>query len=242
MKTRIFATALVASFLLLSTVRAGSIQNIESRIGLGLTPDLQGFPAFFTNGFTQGDTSHTNTLSFNDSIVKVDYTVTIEGFDSGGSPAGLIVNNQSAGVELGVVNNQIDPGESIKVTYDDISYSVIGVPPFPLMVDPGTYESTLGSIAFAAFSPGTDTYTYAGVGAGSTVGDDTSRLEFVPATTISNGDMFTLTADSGAFRALFLSQASQYELLPDPNLVPEPTTLGLMALGLAAISVTHRKK
>lgn len=242
MKTLISATAIVASALFFTNAEAASIQTIDSRIGLGLTPDLQGFPAFFTNGFSQGDTSHTNTISFDDGVVQVDYTVTIEGFDSGGSPAGLIVNNQAAGVELGVVNNQIDPGESIKVTFDDISFSVIGVPPFPLMVDPGTFEALLGSIAFAAFTPGTDTYTYAGVGAGSTVGDDTSRLEFVPHATLSNGDMFTLTADSGAFRALYISPSSQYELIPDPNLVPEPATIGLVGLSMACLAATRRRK
>ena len=241
MKTRNLASTLGAMAILITSAHAGSIQTIESRVGLGLTPDLQGFPAFFTNGFTQGDTSHTNTISFDDGVVQVDYTLTIEGFDAAGGPAGLIVNNQATGIELGVVNNQIDAGESIKVTYDDISFSVIGAPPFPLMVDPGTYEASLGSIAFAAFGAG-DTYTYAGVGAGSTVGDDTSRLQFVPATTISNGDMFTITADSGSFRALYLSQASQYAQIPDPNLVPEPTTLGLLGLSVACMVATRRKK
>ncbi len=242
MKTIFTATAMVASALLLPTTQAANIQTLEARVGLGLTPDLQGFPAFFTNGFTQGDTSHTNTLSYDDGLVKVDYTLTVEGFDAGGSPAGLIVNNQAAGVELGVVNSQIDPGESIKVTYDDISFSVIGIPPFPFMVDQGSYESSLSSIALAAFSSGTDTFTYSGLGAGSTVGDDTSSLTFVPPAVISNGDMFTITADSGAFRALFLSQSSQYELIPDPDIIPEPATLGLMGVSIVCIATARRRR
>lgn len=240
MKTIIMA-AFLAAAILCSSAQAGSIETIETRIGLGLTPDLQGFPAFFTNGFSQGDTSHTNTVTFDDGLVQVDMTLTIEGYDAAGAPAGLIVNNQAAGVELGVVNNQIDTGESIKVTYDDISYSVSGTPPFPYLVDPGTYASSLSTIAFAAFTPGTDTYTYAGVGAGTTSGDDTAALVFVPPTSISNGDMFSITADSGAFRLLYLSQAAQYELRPDPNLVPEPATLGLLGLSLLCITASRRK-
>ncbi len=240
MKTIISAAAIVASALLLQTAHAANIQTIPARIGLGLTPDLQGFPPFFTNGFSQGATSHTNTISFDDGLVKVDYTLTIEGFDAAGAPAGLIVNNQATGVELGVVNNQIDAGESIKVTYDDISFSLIDTPPFPFLVDPGTYASSLSSIALAAFTAGTDTYTYSGVGDGGIVGDDTASLTIQ--TPITGGEMFTLTADSGAFRALFLSQSSQYELRPDPNLVPEPATLGLMGVSIVCIAAARRRR
>ncbi|MEM8944843.1 MAG: PEP-CTERM sorting domain-containing protein [Planctomycetota bacterium] len=242
MKTILTGLAVAIGLCLSAPTTAATIESIEARIGLGLTPDLQGFPAFFANGFVQGSTSHTDTITFSDGLVEVDYDLTIAAFDAAGAPAGLIVNNQATGVELGVNNSQIDAGESIVVTYNAITPIVIGVPPFPLMVDLGSIEHTLSSIAFAAFTSGTDTYTYSGVGAGVATGDDTSTLTFVPPTEVTGGDSFTITADSGAFRALFISQATSYELLPDPNLVPEPASVGLAALGLAAAAATRFRK
>ncbi len=224
---------LIATLCLATSVQAMTMESIETRIGLGLTPDAQGFPGFFANGFTQGDTSHTDTISFNDGVVQVDLTLTIEAFDAGGAPAGLIVNNSATGVEFGVVNNQIDPGESIKVTYDDISFSTIGAPPMGF-VDPSSFSALLSSIRFAAFDAGTDTYTYSGVGAGSTVGDDTDQLSFLPNYSLSNGDMFTITADSGAFRALYISGSGNYKV------IPEPATIGLLALSTVVLATKRR--
>lgn len=235
MKTLMTAATLVTSLCLATIAHANTMESFEARIGLGLTPDNQGFPAFFTGGFTQGDTSHTNTLSFDDTIVQMDITLTIEAFDAGGSPAGLIVNNSATGVELGVVNNQIDPGEAVKFTVDNILFSVIGAHPMG-PVDSSSFEALLSSIRLTAFDDGVDTYTYSGLAAGSVIGDDTDTIGFVPSAPLANGDMFTVTADTGAFRALFLSASGNYKV------VPEPATFGLMGVALLGMATMRRKK
>lgn len=208
-----------------------SAAMLEGRIGLG-TQAGDFFEA--GSGFTQGDTSHTNTMSFNDGVVQVDFTLTVEAFDAADNPAGLSVNNQAAGVELGVNNTQIDPGESIKVTYDSIVVTVIGMPGPLEMVDPSTIVTNLSSARLTAFTPVVDTFTYEGVNEAGILGDDTQTIEID--SPIVDGDMLEITADSGAFRWLFLSHNVMY----DTKAVPEPTTFVMTLIAAAGLSGRRR--
>lgn len=227
----------VAVLFAVTSAKAAVMETIESRVSLGTDAvDSQGFPGFFaTGGFVQGSTSHTNTISFNDGVVQVDYDMTIEAFDAAGAPAGLNVLAHAAGINLGVTNDEIDPGEVIKVTYNSITFSVLG--PHPQgSVDPSSFQALLGSIRLAAFDSGVDTFTYAGVGAGSVTGDDTQELDFVPSAPVNDGDTFTITGDSGAFRALYISNATTYKV------VPEPTTLAFCVMGLGCVAALRRTR
>lgn len=222
--------AVIALSGILSIAGTASAAMIEGRVGLGIQ-----LGDFFepSSGFTEGDTSHTNTMTFTDGIVEVDFTITVEAFDSGGAPAGLTVNTQAAGVQLGVNNTQVDPGESIKFTYDSVDFSVVGPAPGGQTVDPASYSAILSSIRLAAFTDGTDTFTYSGLGAGSITGDDTDTISVLAE--IADGDMFTVTADTGAFRMLFLSHDARY------GLVPEPTSLAVVLVGLAGLAARRRR-
>jgi len=233
-------TSLLVSFgvaLSICTSAGAATIDIDSRIGLGLTPDNQGFPAFFANGFVQGATSHTNTIAFDDGVVEVEFTLTVEAFAAGGAPAGLFVNNQASGIDGGANNTEIDAGEQLKVTYDNIAFSVIGAPPSGLVVDLSSFQALIGSARLAAFTPGTDTFTYAGVGAGSVTGDDTQTIEFVPNASIGVGDMSTITGDGGSFRALYVSLHGSYE-----TVIPEPATLGLLVISIVGIAASRRMR
>ncbi len=205
--------ALLGSFALLAPASASIM--IEARVNLGMNSANPIGEDFFTavSGFTQGDTSHTNTLTFDDGVVEVSLTMTVEGFDAGGAPAGLIVNNQATGIELGVVDGQVDPGETVKFTYDAIAFNDIGLPPGDIL-DTNVLDLILSTIRFTAFDAGVDTYTYAGVGAGGATGDDTLTLNV--GTSVEANDMFTITADSGAFRILYLSHEAVYATIPEP--------------------------
>lgn len=209
--------------------------NIPGRFVLG-TEDApaDGFPRFFNSasGFTQGDTSLTNTLSYNDGIGQVDFTITIAAFNAAGGPAGLNVGVGSSGVELGVDNLRIDPGETIKVTYDNIAYSQIGPGAGGLPIDFSTFDTVLNAIHLNSFGAG-DTFTYAGIGAGGITGDDT--FEVLVGESISSGDMFSITGDTGAFKMQWVSQESTYELG-----VPEPSSLVLAAFSLAVLATRRR--
>ncbi|MEM8944844.1 MAG: PEP-CTERM sorting domain-containing protein [Planctomycetota bacterium] len=241
MKTFAYAVSVTATLLLFtsSDAHAASMESFEARIGLGTSADSQGFAGFFETGFVQGSPSHTDTISFDDGVVKVDFDVTVEGFEESGGPGGLRTTSAAVGVDgsgdTGSETTRIDAGEAIKVTFNDISFSIIGAPPAGMIVDPGSFEALISSIRFAAFDNGTDTYSYSGVGAGSVVGDDTSTLSFVPNQTIATGDMFTITGDSGEFRGLYISMSGNYE-----TVIPEPATLSLVALSLVGIALKRR--
>ena len=223
--------ALLGAFALLAPASAATM--IEARVNLGTNSANPIGEDFFTaaSGFTQGDTSHTNTLTFTDGVVEVDITMTIEGFDAGGAPAGLIVNSQATGVELGVENDQVDPGETVKFTYDAISFNDVGLPPGEIL-DTNVLDLILSTIRFTAFDAGVDTYTYAGVGAGGATGDDTLTLNV--GTSVDANDMFTITADSGAFRILYLSHEAVYASIPEPA--------SAMLVAFASLGMARRRR
>lgn len=224
---RWFITSFSLFAMLIAT--SASAGTIPGRIVLG-TDDAPAdpFPRFFdtASGFIQGSTSFTNSVSFDDGVGKVDYTITIEAFNAAGAPAGLNVGVGAAGVELGVDNSRIDTGESIKVTYDSISHSQIGGP-----TTIASYITTLNAVHFISFGAG-DTFTYSGVGAGGITGDDT--FEVLVGASIATGDTLTVTGDSGAFKMQWLSHVTEYEL------VPEPSTMIFAAFGLVATVLRRR--
>ncbi|TWT97622.1 hypothetical protein Pla108_17740 [Botrimarina colliarenosi] len=212
-----FLAALVA----LGSAAQGEM--IEARITTGIDPG-QFFSA--ASGFVNGASTHTNTISFSDGLVQADFTLTAAAFGPGGVPASLNVANAAGVNTLGVSgNSQVETGESIKFTYDSVTYTIVGVPPAGLTVDPSTFTASVSSIALAAFEVGTDTFTYMGIGSGGATGDDTGVLTLSP-TVITPGDMSTITGDSGSFRVLYLSNSVGYGLRP----VPEPTTAALATL------------
>ena len=230
MNVQRIAFSFLATIALCATASA---EMLDARIGLGIR--IGDFFEDPGSGFVQGSTSFTNTMTFDDSVVEVDFTLTAEGFDAGGAPAGLFANNQAVGVEGGSRDDKIDAGETIKITFTDIEFTVIGVPGPGLEVDPSTITAFLSSIRLAAFNDGVDTFTYTGVGDANLVGDDTQTIEFVPDLVVDDGDMFSITADSGDFRGLFLSLDVTYGTRPDDNEIPEPTTLALAFIGAAAL-------
>lgn len=206
---------------------------IPGRIVMGTsTTAIDGFPRFFaTGGFANGNSSHTNTVSFDDGVGKVEYNITVEAFNAAG-PAGLNVGVGATGVELGVDNTRIDAGESIKVTYNSITHSQIDLTPGT--IDPASWLTTLNAIHFNSFDDGTDTYTYTGVGAGGAVGDDSFELALD--SPIDGGDTFTIEGDSGAFKLQWLSHMTEYELG-----IPEPSSFAVAVLGLIGVATSRRK-
>lgn len=235
MTSTLFKLSVVAGLSTLGSL--ASAAAIDARINLGAASGNPIGQDFFTaaSGFTQGDTSHTNTLTFDDGVVAMSLTVTAEGFDSGGAPAGLRSNNQSVGVEGGAGNDTVDPGESIKFTLEDYDFNVIGALPPGMTLDPDSLVVELSSIRFAAFDGGTDTYTYSGIGSANVNGDDTNNLTLVPHADVSPGDMFTITGDSGSFRVLFVSFGGNY------GTVPEPTAALIFATGAALIASRRQR-
>lgn len=238
MKTITRAIVALVAIGMTTSSHAMTMESIEARIGLGTTMDLQGFAGFFENGFTQGDPAHTETLSFDDGVVQVDFNITVEGFDENGAAAGLRTTTAAVGVDgpsdtVGE-STRIDTDEQIKVTFNSVIFSIIGSPPVGLVVDPSSFEALISSIRFASFTQGTDTYTYAGVGAASVTGDDTEEIEFVPAQAITDGDMFTITGNSGEFRGLYMSLSGNYKS------IPEPATFSLLAISLIGIAASRR--
>ncbi len=229
---------LLLALVLTTPAQAATMVDFPGRVALGSDAVISGFTGFFSNGFVQGTPSHNNVLSFDDGVVKMDLDVTVEGFDESG-PAGLRTTGSAVGVDglgdSGSESTRIDAGESIKVTFNDVAFSVIGAPPAGF-VDPGSFEALMSTIRLAAFDAGTDTFTYAGIGAGFVVGDDTDTIGFVPSQPVDDGDMFTITADSGAFRALYVSVSGNYKV------VPEPTTIGLIAVSALAMAVQRRSR
>lgn len=240
MKTLTLVPALLIALSLGSATQALTMEHITARIALGSDADISGFTGFFSNGFVAGSTSHNNVLSFDDGVVQVDFDITVSGIDATGGPAALQPIASAVGIEgggdVGAEITRIDSGEQIKVTLNDVSFSVIGAPPVG-MVDVSSFEALMSTIRLAAFAPGVDTFTYAGVGAGAVVGDDTDTIDFVPDQTLANGDMFTITADTGAFRGLYISMAGEYM-----TIVPEPATLSLVALSLLGLAAQRRKQ
>jgi hypothetical protein len=222
-RTIIPAFLLLAGFLVAPAMGA----HIEARVGLG-TQLGDFFDA--SSGFVAGSTSHTNTLCFSDGTAEACFTMTIEGFDSNGAPAALIPNNQAVGIEVGVNDTQIDAGEWVKVTYDAISVTALNPPP-----SIASWTAGLGSIRLAAFDDGVDTFTYSGPGAGTMVGDDTNYID-LDEPIIMAGDMFTVKADSGRFRMLWISNHADYDV------VPEPLGLGLVCVGLFGLVTTRRRQ
>ena len=222
---------LILTLLATSIASSAFAGTIPGRIVMGTSDTaVDGFPRFFdsSSDFTQGDTSHTHTVAFDDGVGQVVYNITIEAFNSAG-PAGLNVGTGATGIELGVDNSRIDPGESIVVTYNSITHSQIAPGPGP--INPLTYDTKLNALHFNSFGAG-DTYTYSGVGAGGATGDDTN--EILLGASIATGDSFTIMADTGAFRLQWISQVTQYEL------IPEPTTLALCTLVFAPMLVRRR--
>ena len=234
---RIF-TAVAASLMFVTTIHAASMESIEARVGFGTSPDAQGFTGFFENGFVQGSPSHTDTVSYSDGTVQVDLNITVEGFDENLAPSGIRTTAAAVGVEgagdTGFESTRLDTGEFITVTFNDINFSVIGVPPSGHAVDPTSFEVLISTIQLAAFDSGLDTFTYTGVGASAVTGDDTNVLTFIPSQEVVDGDSFTILADSGAFRGLFVSLSANYAT------IPEPASLGLMCLALLTYSVRRR--
>jgi len=221
----------ITSFSLLAMLIATSASAAiipNTRIVLGTNDAPTDFPRFFdsASGFIQGSTTFTNSVSFDDGVGKVDYTITIEAFDAAGAPAGLHVGVGATGVELGVDGTRIDPGESIKVTYDTISHSQIGGP-----TAIASFMTTLNAVRFNSFEAG-DTFTYTGVGAGGITGDDT--FEVLVGASIASGDTFTVTGDTGAFGMQWLSHTTEY------TLVPEPSTMIFAVFGLVATVLRRR--
>lgn len=236
MKTTIRAAALLAvSFTFLTTtVQATGMHSIEARIGLGTSPDSQGFPGFFA-GFG-GGTSHTNSFTFSDGVVDFKIDMTVEGLDSSDQPANLVVNNLSAGIEIGVGDMLIDSGEKIKITYDNLSFSTTGTPPAMGIVDLSSFGAILSTVRLSAFGAGDD-YAYSGVGSVVDTLQIGNTLQLELNTPIVTGDMLTITATAGGFRALFLSQSGNYN-----TIVPEPATFGLMAISLFSLAAFRRKR
>lgn len=238
MKIFNLVAALLAIFCLTSLSQATTIEHIPARIALGSDADISGFTGFFSNGFVAGSTSHNNVLSFDDGVVQVDFDITVEAFDEAGAPTALNPIPSAVGID-GVgdtvsESSRIDAGEKIKVTLNDVNFSIIGAPADGV-VDPSSFEALMSTIRLAAFDSGIDTFTYAGVGAGSVVGDDTNTVSFVPSQTLVDGDMLMVTADTGEFRGLYISMAGEYAV------VPEPSTLCLVALSALAIASQRRK-
>lgn len=239
MKTLNLAPTLLAVVCLASAAHATTIHHIPARVALGSDATISGFTGFFSNGFVAGSTSHNNVLSFDDGVVQVDFDITVEAFDEAGSPTALRPTPSAVGIDGAgdTVSEQtrIDTGESIKVTLNDVNFSVIGAPAVG-SVDPGSFEALMSTIRLAAFDSGVDTYTYAGVGAAAVTGDDTDTIDFVPDQTLVDGDMFTITADSGEFRGLYISLAGEY-----CTVVPEPATISLVALSLLGLTAQRRR-
>lgn len=240
MKTLTFLSALLIPLCFGGSANATTMEHIPARIALGSGADLSGFTGFFSNGFVDGSTSHTDTLSFDDGVVQVDFQLTVEAFDSDGSPTALNPITTAVGIngagDTVEESTRIDAGEKIKVTVDDVNFSVIGAPPVGF-VDISSFEALMSTIRLSAFDNGVDTFTYAGIGAGSVVGDDTDQIEFVPDQVLVDGDMFMVTADSGLFRGLFISMSGNYK-----TAVPEPATLCLFAMGLVGTLCSRRKR
>ena len=240
MKTLKLVPAIIAAVCLGTAVQAASLEHIPARVALGSDANISGFTGFFSNGFVAGSSSHNNVLSFDDGVVQVDFDITVEAFDEAGAPTALRPTPSAVGIDApgDTVSEQtrIDAGEQIKVTVNDVNFAVIGVPPAGMIVDVSSFEALMSTIRLAAFDNGIDTFTYAGIGAGSVVGDDTDTISFVPNQTIVDGDMFTITADSGQFRGLYISMAGEYT-----TIVPEPATLGLIAISVVGLVARRRK-
>lgn len=238
MKIRNLVAALLATVCLTTLSQASTIEHIPARIALGSDADISGFTGFFSNGFVAGSTSHNNVLSFDDGVVQVDFDITVEAFDEAGSPAALNPIPSAVGIDgagdSGAESSRIDAGEKIKVTLNDVSFSEIGAPADGF-VDPSSFEALMSTIRLTAFEDGVDTFTYEGVGAATVVGDDTDTISFVPNYTLADGDMLMITADSGLFRGLYISMAGEYAV------VPEPSTLCLVALSALALAAQRRK-
>jgi hypothetical protein len=235
MKTYTYGLVFCLAFCAIaSQATAGGI-TFSDRVELGLTASQFFDPA---SGFTAGDTSHTNTVSTTVSGVKMDVTLTVEGLDAGGAAAGLEPIATSVGIDspggTTAEKTRINPGETLKVTFDSIAFSLD--PAIPGMIaDPASF-ATMSSIRLAAFDAGTDTYTYAGVGAGQASGDDTDTLAFAPAVALSAGDMFTITGDSGEFRTLYISLGGMSDIIPEPS-----TALLCLAMIGSATCIRRRK-
>lgn len=238
MKTLTLVPALLALLCFTATAEATTLEHIPARVALGSDADISGFTGFFSNGFVAGSTSHNNVLSFDDGVVQVDFDITVEGLDAGGGPAALTPIPTAVGIEGSgdsvSEETRIDAGETIKVTINDVAFSIIGAPANGV-VDPASFEALMSTIRLSAFDSGVDTFTYAGAGAASVVGDDTDTISFVPRAPVVNGAMFTITADTGAFRGLFVSLAGEY------TVVPEPATLSLVGLALIGLAAQRRK-
>ena len=222
---KMFATGVLSLFLAIAITCSQATAGIMPTVRANLGSDAGKFfdPA---SGFTAGDTSHTNTVSVTDSGIKMDVTITIEGFDSSGAPAALSPVAGSVGVDSPPPGNdsestRLNPTESIKVTFDTILFTLS--PPAPgLIVDPSS-TGLLSSVALGAFGAG-DSFTYSGVGdAGASLSGNILDIS----ETISDGDMFTITATGGEFRLNYIS------LSGTADIIPEPTTA---TLGLAAAS------
>jgi len=219
-----------ATLLPAGTSHVAHAADFPARVELGSSAGQFFDPA---SGFTDGvDTSHTNTVSVDDGFVQVDFTLTIEALGTAGGAVPINVNPSAAGVqETGSSDDRINAGETLRVTYDSIAYSIIGTPPAGA-VDPTSFEAYISSIRLSAFDDGVDTVVYAGLGAPPTSTVDGpgrfATLGFV-GTTIADGNSFTLTGGANSdFRALYISNRAAY------GVIPEPATLALLATGLMA--------
>ena len=170
----------------------------------------------------------------------MDLTIKVEAFGSDGvTPAPINVIPTAAGVqEISVGDDRINTGESLKFTYTNIAFSVIGPSPMG-PVDISSFQAVLSTIRLVAWDPGTDSVMYTGVGAPASLTENApGRFATLDIhTDITTGDMFTITAGANSnFRARFLSQAGNY------SFVPEPTTLGLLADGFIGAVCSRRNR
>ncbi len=211
--------------------------DFPARIELG-----GGAGQFFdpASGFVDGvDTTHTNSVSFNDGIVQLDITLTVEAIGATGSAVPINVAASAAGVqEISSNDDRINAEESLVVSYDQIVFSVIGTPTVG-MVDPASLEAQLSTFRLSAFDDGVDSFTYTGIGAPPTVSVDVAArlatLDF--GDELQDGDSFIIAGGSNSdFRAQFISNRGSYDI------IPEPTVLALMAVSLVGTVCTWRER